>query len=268
MWQVGNAAHLSGLLFGVLVAAAFALRFRVWFTIPGLVVVVIAAVVPLIWCPWSQAWTLLRVHAALDRGDEDEVIKWSRQLIKLGHAEEWSWYYLANTYGRRDREPDYAEAILGLKKLNPSSAVKLEAYYHLGRPATRWSVRECVGLLGSPESPVRVSAAAVLGYARLDPAESTPALARALSDKESDVAWTAAWALSQIGPDARSAVDPLVQALRHETPWVRMYAADTLGQIGPSAAKAIPALKRSTADGNASVRAAAASALKKIHGQE
>jgi GlpG protein len=64
IWIVGNAAHISGLLFGSAVAAAFVLRYKTRLMSAGLIVLVVCSIVPLYWCPWSVTWLSTKAYSA------------------------------------------------------------------------------------------------------------------------------------------------------------------------------------------------------------
>jgi GlpG protein len=60
--RIANAAHVGGLIFGVLTAMVFVRRERLWLFAPLLAAVVVLSFVPLFWCPLSPQWRAL--HAA------------------------------------------------------------------------------------------------------------------------------------------------------------------------------------------------------------
>jgi HEAT repeat protein len=72
--------------------------------------------------------------------------------------------------------------------------------------------------------------------------------------------------LARIGPEA---VPQLIAALQNkEELFARCHAAEVLGLIGPRAKAAIPALQAALQDEYDSVRSTAATALRKITGEE
>jgi HEAT repeat protein len=71
---------------------------------------------------------------------------------------------------------------------------------------------------------------------------AVPDLAPALASKSSPVRQTAAGLLGKLGPDARAAVPELRAALTRLPGWERVAVAEALGRIGPDAAAAVPEL--------------------------
>jgi len=93
-----------------------------------------------------------------------------------------------------------------------------------------------------------------------------PVLGDLLHSQNDRLRWNAAVFLNEWGPDeAKKTVPVLIQALlRHSSRRFRAKAAVLLGQLGPEAKEAIPALTQALQDQDATVREAAAEALKKI----
>lgn len=55
--KIANGAHFGGVLFGLTAAAVFVRRWRLYLSVPALVLLVLAAALPLFWCPWLPEWT-------------------------------------------------------------------------------------------------------------------------------------------------------------------------------------------------------------------
>lgn len=80
--MVGNAAHFTGLLFGVLAAHAFAGRS---FQTPARLALATFALVGtglLLWCPWSPTWLWMQAHNAHIAEDYDSALLRYTQLIR------------------------------------------------------------------------------------------------------------------------------------------------------------------------------------------
>jgi HEAT repeat protein len=93
-----------------------------------------------------------------------------------------------------------------------------------------------------------------------------PLLHDALHSQNDRLRWNAAVFLNEWGPEeAKKTVPVLIQALlRHSNARFRAKAAVLLGQLGPEAKESVPALTKALQDQDATVREAAAEALKKI----
>jgi hypothetical protein len=126
-----------------------------------------------------------------------------------------------------------------------------------------------IELLGDPNTQTCASAARALGSYGKAAAQAVPALIERLNDPDSPVRQSAIEALGKIG-DSRT-VPVLVQALQqsdHKDINADEAAIDALGAIGPEAKPAIPKLiEMLNMDYYWAIRSAAASALKKITGQ-
>lgn len=62
--NVANGAHVGGLLFGLAAGAVFARRWKLYLSVPALILVVGLAALPLFWCPWLPEWTARRERRA------------------------------------------------------------------------------------------------------------------------------------------------------------------------------------------------------------
>ncbi|WP_035609694.1 rhomboid family intramembrane serine protease [Haloferula sp. BvORR071] len=95
---VANTAHFAGLLFGAAIAEATGKRHRTLASV-GSVVLVILAIVPLFWCPWSAAWLkteAYREHAA--QHYEKAIAFYDRVLEKEPQN---SWAYQNRSYAHQ-----------------------------------------------------------------------------------------------------------------------------------------------------------------------
>jgi HEAT repeat protein len=100
------------------------------------------------------------------------------------------------------------------------------------------------------------------------PAQTVPALAKALEDANGDVVRTAFDALQHYGPLAVEAVPALRKAAERGKPEMRVLAIRTLGSIGHAGKDAVPTLVSALKADKPTVRAAAAAALGRIGAQE
>jgi len=90
VWEVGNAAHVSGLLFGGAVAGSFALRHKPRLMFAGLAALVILSIVPLFWCPWSVTWLSHKAYSAHASERYDVVLDRYTQIIHIDADNAWA----------------------------------------------------------------------------------------------------------------------------------------------------------------------------------
>jgi rhomboid protease GluP len=125
IWSVGNAAHLSGMLFGMAIGG-LALQRRRLLLVPALVALVVGAVLPAFWCPWSATWLGVQAVRAYERKDHAQAIAYYSQLIAKDPGAAWAYHNRGVSYmasGDFDKaQADFAEA----SRLNPTSAVREE----------------------------------------------------------------------------------------------------------------------------------------------
>jgi rhomboid protease GluP len=120
IWEVGNAAHIAGLLFGAAVACAFVLRVQPRVVFAGLILLVVSAIVPLFWCPWSVTWLGLKAYSAHAAAKYDVAIDRYTQIIRLDPQNAWAYLNRSSVY-RTLGEPDRAQADLQrARELDPS----------------------------------------------------------------------------------------------------------------------------------------------------
>jgi GlpG protein len=98
IWDVGNAAHLSGLLFGCLVAGSFVAPYHRRLALSGLVVMVVLSVVLLFWCPWSITWLsnqAFQAHQAQRYADAFELYT---RILRMDPTNAWALYNRSGVY--------------------------------------------------------------------------------------------------------------------------------------------------------------------------
>lgn len=98
MWHVGNAAHLSGLLLGALLAGCFAIRYKPRLLLAGLLGLVAVCLLPLFWCPWSATWLSTRGFLASEAGDDERAIRYYNRVIELDPNSAWAYYNRGLSY--------------------------------------------------------------------------------------------------------------------------------------------------------------------------
>jgi rhomboid protease GluP len=98
IWEVGNAAHLTGMLFGCAVAAYFVARFRPRVTMAALAILCVAAVIPLFWNPWSVAWLSYKAFQSHEKGHSTEAIDYYSRIIARDPANAWAYHNRGTVY--------------------------------------------------------------------------------------------------------------------------------------------------------------------------
>ncbi|MCZ6573516.1 MAG: rhomboid family intramembrane serine protease, partial [Planctomycetota bacterium] len=83
--DIGNIAHLCGLLCGGLLAHATSRTPKRTPAIAAITLLTLASFVPLFWMPWSPWWTTYKgVQAHYDEENLEEAITWYRKALELG----------------------------------------------------------------------------------------------------------------------------------------------------------------------------------------
>ena len=124
--NVGNAAHVSGLLFGAGIATAFVVRKRVTLTFVGLSCLILIAVVPLFWSPWSAGWAGRQGYDAHARHDYVKAISWYQRSIDLGGDPVWALQNMALAYISMGEQMKFDDALEKLRQRDPKAAEKVE----------------------------------------------------------------------------------------------------------------------------------------------
>jgi GlpG protein len=137
VWQVGNAAHLCGMLFGAAVAACFVLKYKRRLLLPGLAGLVFASILPLFWCPWSMIWLGLQGLRAYDAGEYDRAIGYYSRAIELEPNGAWGYYNRGISYlaagDPQNARTDFAKA----SKLDPKIEIPDELDAKTDEPQAR-----------------------------------------------------------------------------------------------------------------------------------
>jgi membrane associated rhomboid family serine protease len=125
--NVGNAAHVGGLLFGVTCGAWVVHRPQrslLTITICSLLVV---AVIPLFWAPWSFEWASEKAVNAHKNGEYAVAIQWYQRSMKLGQDKSWCLQNMALVYYSEGDKTNCEDALRVLRKLDEPAAEKIEA---------------------------------------------------------------------------------------------------------------------------------------------
>lgn len=98
IWEVGNAAHISGLLFGGAVAGYYVLRYKPRLMLAGLVTLVVLSIIPLFWCPWSVTWLSHKAYDAHAAERYDAALDRYTQIIHIDPDNAWAYLNRSGVY--------------------------------------------------------------------------------------------------------------------------------------------------------------------------
>jgi GlpG protein len=120
IWEVGNAAHVSGLIFGAAVANYFIARRKPAITLAGLGGVVIFCIAGLFWCPWSITWLSQKAYGAHAAERYDQARDLYSQIIRIDPKNAWAYQnrsYVLRALGKtNEARSDFDKA----RALDPS----------------------------------------------------------------------------------------------------------------------------------------------------
>ena len=125
LWEVGNEAHVAGLLFGMAVAGALSLRYRPYLTLSALILLVSTAASLLFWCPWSITWLSTKAYDAQVAGRYPEALQRYSEILRRDPKSAWAYLNRSGVYSALLK---YEEAAADLKKateLDPASVKQL-----------------------------------------------------------------------------------------------------------------------------------------------
>jgi len=88
--QIGNAAHLAGLVFGVLVAEVCIRRQRFVSAVCGLTLMFSLSVMVLVWCPWSVTWLGIRAYDAHAAENYPLAIREYTRILEINPQNAWA----------------------------------------------------------------------------------------------------------------------------------------------------------------------------------
>ncbi len=118
--EVGNAAHISGLLFGCAVAGAFFLQFNPKLFLLGLVSIIAFSIIPLFWCPWSVTWLSQKAYQAHALKQYDDAIERYNQIIRLDPRNAWAFQNRSYAYRALGQDEKASADWDMAREINPS----------------------------------------------------------------------------------------------------------------------------------------------------
>jgi GlpG protein len=134
IWQAGNAAHFSGMLFGIIIADIFVVRHKACLAKIASVALIVSSIVPLFWCPWSVIWVSKQAYNAHSKGDYASAINYYHRSLDLGQDRIWVYTNLAKAY---EAIGDQANQEKTLKKLQQLEEKSHEQSRESGAPNNR-----------------------------------------------------------------------------------------------------------------------------------
>ncbi|MCI0661059.1 MAG: rhomboid family intramembrane serine protease [Acidobacteria bacterium] len=132
IFVVGNAAHFSGFLFGILVADVFIAKYKPRLALLGLAALAICAIAPVFWSPWSAGWVSRKAYNAHAKEDYVKAISLYHRSLELGEDPVWVWTNLAIAYRTINDQTKYEDAIKTLEKLDAKAAQEVKDEYQPG----------------------------------------------------------------------------------------------------------------------------------------
>lgn len=131
--NIGNVAHLAGLLFGLAVGGAVEIgRLRALLAAAAAALVALA-VGSLVYSPFSEEWNSQKALAAHRSGRLNEAAAYYRRALDLGADPEWAWGNLVRVYGVQN-SPEYRPALEELRRYNESEADDLDRIFGSANP--------------------------------------------------------------------------------------------------------------------------------------
>jgi len=127
VWNVGNAAHFAGLLFGAGCGAWLIYQPHRRLIAAAVSVVAVFSFVGLFWAPWSGEWASWRGYRAYLKGDFKSAIHWYHKGLELGEDKVWSWQNLAYAYYSLDDADHYRSALEMVRHLDENVAKQIES---------------------------------------------------------------------------------------------------------------------------------------------
>jgi len=121
IWQVGNAAHFSGMFWGIIVADIFVIRYKAVLSKIASVALIVASIIPLFWCPWSVIWVSKQAYNAHSKGDYFKAINLYNRSLELGQDPAWVYANLASAYKAIGDQSKYEEAVKKAQQLTKKS---------------------------------------------------------------------------------------------------------------------------------------------------
>lgn len=124
--EVGNGAHLGGLLFGALAAEALVMGRRPRLAKAGAIVLILLALGVAVVCPWSPTWWSTIGYRAHARGQYAMAIDAYDTSLQLRPDQPWVMASLILAYRASGKADAAAPLLARLRAVSPSEAAKLD----------------------------------------------------------------------------------------------------------------------------------------------
>jgi GlpG protein len=98
IWNVGNAAHVSGLAFGILAGIYFIKPFYGKTTLAILILYGLLSAIPLFWAPWSLNWQSVQAYNAHHRHEYKKALDHYNRIIARDSQNAWAFYGRCEAY--------------------------------------------------------------------------------------------------------------------------------------------------------------------------
>lgn len=125
--NIGNGAHVAGLLFGAAVAGLCFIPKKAERALAGAgaLLLVAASFVPLAWCPTSGDWTGLQASRADKRGDFKTALYWYDRTVARDPDSSWALHNMALIYARQHDRAGFDRALSRLSAKDKEDAQQL-----------------------------------------------------------------------------------------------------------------------------------------------
>jgi GlpG protein len=122
VWNVGNYAHLGGLLFGFGVAAGWSLERGRHAALTGTVLASATILLSAFWRPWDGAWVAWKAYGDHRRGALAAAERGYLRSLELGEDPSWAWRNLALLRLASGDEASARQAREALAEFDPDEA--------------------------------------------------------------------------------------------------------------------------------------------------
>jgi GlpG protein len=127
--NVGNLAHLGGLMFGLLVGAMAVFPKHRALPAAGLALLAAVSVLPLFWNPLSSAWVAIRINEAVGERNWRAAEAGYRRYLEIKPDSAWAYRGLSEIYGYQQNKVKYEEAVRRLRDLDDATADRVMEQY-------------------------------------------------------------------------------------------------------------------------------------------
>lgn len=124
--EVGNGAHLGGVLFGALAAEAVVMQRRPRLAKAGAILLVLLAIGVSFVCPWSATWWSTTGYRAHARGQYDLAIEAYDMSLQLRPDQPWVMASLIRAYRACGKAEAAAALLTRLRAVSPPEAAKFD----------------------------------------------------------------------------------------------------------------------------------------------